>query len=98
MVDPGISTFEKGVEGNTFEAKGNSASVDFLTILVNVVKDSIKTTKLFDGQGNKIAAIYNYSWSSLGACPRMPFLPNSSGINAFTLFNTSGRLLLNNTM
>ena len=63
MVDLGISKFEKGVEGHKFGAKVISAGVDSFDILVDVVKDSIKSAKLFDKQDNKVDAICSYSWS-----------------------------------
>jgi len=65
MVDLGISKFEKGVKGNKFGAKVVSASVNSLDILVNVVKDSVKSAKLFDEQGKKVDAVFGYSWSSM---------------------------------
>jgi len=64
MVDLGISKFEKGVKGNKFGAEVISASANSLDFLVEAVKDSIKSAKLFDEQGKKVDTIFSYSWTS----------------------------------
>jgi hypothetical protein len=65
MIDLGISKFEKGMVGDKFGAKVISAGADSLVILIDVVKDGIKSFKLFNEQGKEADVIYSFSWSPM---------------------------------
>ncbi len=65
LVDLGIDTFEKEDVGNKFGAKVISADGNSFEISVDVVKDSIKSVTLYDGQGKKVDPLISYSWSSM---------------------------------
>lgn len=64
LIDLGINKFEKGVEGNALGAKVISAGTDSLDIQINAIKESFKSVKLFNEQGNKVDTIYSYTWSA----------------------------------